>query len=270
MGDEHNTVLNVLQHIDMYYKPILLCLFLLGNGLSVYVLLCTKLCYKKSYNIYLAALAISDSGVLVTVFINWLTEKKILGFVYWLHVLKGGMQLSFSFLSVWIVVTFTVQRYIVIKWPLHSRSLCIVNRPKIVLIGLTLLGILYSMPLFGLHGYIKLGMVRTKKEMKNLIFFTRILLIIHAFAIFVLPATIIVIFNILIIYIIRKQNRIRGNMILSFAASNDKTLNSSDERSHIKTTKMLVIISSIFVFLNVPVQVCYFFIGYGVRINIYC
>jgi len=268
MDDKYNAVLNVLLYINMYYKPILLCVFLLGNSLSVYVLLCTKLRYNSS-SIYLGALAISDNAVLMTVFINWLMEINIIKFKYWLRLFNSDMQILFIFLSVWIVVVFTVQRYIVIKWPLLSHSVCTVNRTKIVLIGLTLLGVLYSILWSVIIIYLEYEMEFTVDK-KTLTFWWRVLYSINFIVLFVLPATIIVTFNILIIYIIVKQNRTRGNLIFNSATSNDKTLNSDNKTSHIKATKMLVIISSIFIILNAPIQVLGFCISYNVRINIYC
>jgi len=267
MDDEHNSVFNVIQQINKY-KPIFLCLCLPGNSLSVYVLFGTKLRYNLS-SIYLGILAISDIGVLVTIFIYWMSEREIINLEYWSFILTVGMQMSFCFLSVWIVVAFTVQRYIAIKWPLLSHSLCTVNRTKIILIGLTLLGVLYSIPWSIVHVYAMFEKIPTKNEI-IMLFCWRVLLHIHAIVTFVLPATITVMFNILITYIIRKQNQIRENLILITAISNDKTLNSDNETSHIKTTKMIVIILSIFIFLNAPIQVCIFCVSYNVHIKIYC
>jgi len=274
MNNEDDAVFYALMHtlyyITKYFLPIFLWSSLIGNSLSVYILFCTKI-RNSSSSIYLGALAMSDIGVLGMVFIDWMDERGIISFEFWSYIVMAGMQMSFSFLSVWIIMAFTVQRYVAIKWPLLSRSLCTVDRTKVILIGLTLLGILHSMPMVGLflYAYRKSGINLTEKDEENLVFIIKILKNINAITRCFLPAT-IAIFNILIIYIIRKQNRIRRNMILRIAASNNRILNSSDERSHIKTTKMLVIISSTFVLLNVPIQVCCSFFGYRVRINIYC
>nr|XP_012227332.1 PREDICTED: probable G-protein coupled receptor 139 [Linepithema humile] len=297
MDDKHNPELNVMELIKKYYLPIFLCLSLLGNSLSVCVLFCTKLRYKSS-SIYLGALAMSDTGMLVITFIQWFVVMKIITVDYWLLVLLNGSIYLFSFLSVWIVVVFTVQRYIVVQWPLLCCSLCTVTRAKNIVIGLAGLAVLLSIPVFILLYIIYTNSDADEEEMfhwskisyfndtiindtiittylpatipsfimlnisytilyvdENLMYWWWILSIIDAIITCFLPATTIVIFNVLIVYNIRKQNRIRKDMISSFFASNKNTQSSDNEASHIEVTKMLVIISTLFICLNVPTYV---------------
>lgn len=61
----------VLQLIQLYYTPVLVILGSIGNIISVFVFFNTKL-RKQSSSYYLAALAISDTGFLITQFISWL------------------------------------------------------------------------------------------------------------------------------------------------------------------------------------------------------
>lgn len=61
----------VLCSIQLYYTPFLVALGTLGNCLSVLVFFATKL-KKLSSSYYLSALAISDTGFLITLFISWL------------------------------------------------------------------------------------------------------------------------------------------------------------------------------------------------------
>ncbi|CAB0000261.1 unnamed protein product, partial [Nesidiocoris tenuis] len=43
-----------------------------------------------------------------------------------------------SFLSVWFIVAFTVERFIAVRYPLKRPSLCTVSKAKIVLVSLSL------------------------------------------------------------------------------------------------------------------------------------
>lgn len=61
----------VLYGFQLYYTPLLVLLGTLGNTLSVFVFFATKL-RKLSSSYYLSALAISDTGFLVALFISWL------------------------------------------------------------------------------------------------------------------------------------------------------------------------------------------------------
>nr|XP_012227673.1 PREDICTED: uncharacterized protein LOC105675254 [Linepithema humile] len=348
MDDEYNPALNAMEHIDNYYMPVFLCFFLLGNSLSVCVLFCTKLRYKSS-SIYLGALAMSDIGVLVMTFMKWITNWMEITITkeYCWEALLFSLNLLFRSLSVWIVIAFTVQRYVVIKWPLLRRSLCTVNRAKIIVIGLAGLAVLYSIPWFIIQNirYTNINAHKEKKfdffkifdindtiipnnlferipsfdmlnitytnldadegeeihkwsldindtimtiylpenillfiisnitlnntnldadKEKNFFYWLGIFNIIHAIITCFLPATMIVIFNALIVYNIRKQNCIRRNMISSFSASNKNTQSFGNEASHIKVTKMLVIISTLFICLNVPMHVIYLYYSSGI------
>lgn len=61
----------VLLTFQFYYTPALVLLGTVGNTLSVFVFFSTKL-RKLSSSYYLSALAISDTGFLVALFITWL------------------------------------------------------------------------------------------------------------------------------------------------------------------------------------------------------
>jgi len=118
-------------------------------------------------------------------------------------------------------------------------------------IGLTVLAVLHSIPWFITLNVMYKNFYEDDKK-TNLVYWLWVLNIIDTTVKFILPTTTIVIFNTLIVYNTRKQNHIQKNMISSFAATNEITRNSNDKMSNIKVTKMLVIISSIFICLNAP------------------
>ncbi|KAJ8675540.1 hypothetical protein QAD02_011326 [Eretmocerus hayati] len=68
-----NRILGLLQK---YYLPFLMVAGSLGNFLSMFVLLTTKM-RRSSSSLYLAALAFSDTGFLARTFINWLQHLDI-------------------------------------------------------------------------------------------------------------------------------------------------------------------------------------------------
>lgn len=60
-----------------------------------------------------------------------------------------------SFLSVWFVVAFTVERFIAVRYPLQRLTMCTVKRARMMLLGLILVGsvicipyLLYSAPVY--------------------------------------------------------------------------------------------------------------------------
>lgn len=240
-----------LLFLQRYYTPILVHLGLLGNCLSMCVFFGTKLRYASS-SIYLGALATSDSGYLIVVFVSWLTIVKIElfnqpgyceFFTFLGHV--------FSFLSVWLVVAFTVERYIAVKWPLRRRSLCTVARARIVVIGLTASAIFLCSPviLFCKSNTVR-NMTRCDLD-KDWAFWANIYNISDTVITFAVPLTIIVIFNTLIARNIYKSDHIRRTMTIESTTSSDNQ-NPRDRIPQTKVTKMLLIVSSAFFCFNMP------------------
>ena len=129
---------SALWYAHMYVTPILIVIGLIGNIISFLVFVGTHL-RQLSSTMYLAALALADSGFLVQLFASWLGYVRI----FWFH--KEGWCQSFvylsyvcSFLSVWLVVGFTAERYIAVCYPLKRQDMCTVKRAKIVVVTLTI------------------------------------------------------------------------------------------------------------------------------------
>lgn len=131
-----------------YYTPALVFVGSVGNILSVIVFFKTKL-RKLSSSYYLAALGISDTCFLVGAFVSWLNYINI-------NIYNKNYYCQFftyisglcSFLSVWFVVAFTVERFIAVLYPLKRQTMCTVKRACTVLIGLFILGCTVSIPNF--------------------------------------------------------------------------------------------------------------------------
>ncbi len=127
----------IKKYLNMFVLPVLISLGLAGNGLAFMVFMCTHLKYQSS-SIYLACLNVADTGFLMCVLISdWM------GYID-LHIthVQGMCQIIvyssyvFAFMSVWIVVSFTVERYIVVFYPLKKHQLCTPKRAKIVVMVL--------------------------------------------------------------------------------------------------------------------------------------
>lgn len=131
-----------------YYTPTLVLFGSIGNILSVIVFFKTKL-RKLSSSYYLAALGISDTCFLIGAFASWLNYVNI-------NIYNRNYYCQFftyisglcSFLSVWFVVAFTVERYIAVLYPLKRQTMCTVKRACTVLIGLIIVGCLICIPYF--------------------------------------------------------------------------------------------------------------------------
>ncbi|XP_011700465.1 PREDICTED: thyrotropin-releasing hormone receptor isoform X1 [Wasmannia auropunctata] len=241
----------LLQDIQRYYSPILVLLGLLGNCLSVCVFFGTKLRYSSS-SIYLGALAISDSGFLMVVFVSWLKMVYVDLFNR-----QGFCQFFIyfatlcSFLSVWFVVSFTVERYIAVRWPLRRQFLCTVARAKMTVMGLTVLAILLSSPVLLFSKLDKNSTIcgHIDKDWMSWAIAYNTLDIVMTFAV---PLTTIVIFNTLIARNVYKLDHVRRTLTIESDVSNERIHTPRDRMPQTKVTKMLLVVSSAFFCLNMP------------------
>jgi 7 transmembrane receptor (rhodopsin family) len=131
-----------------YYTPALVLIGSIGNILSVIVFFKTKL-RKLSSSYYLAALGVSDTCFLIGAFVSWLNyiNVNIYNQNYFCQFFTYMSGLC-SFLSVWFVVAFTVERFVAVLYPLKRQTMCTVKRACSVLIGLFVLGCTISIPYF--------------------------------------------------------------------------------------------------------------------------
>ncbi len=137
-----------------YVTPIVIITGLLGNVVSFRVFV-SKNMRKLSASLYLAAISVSDSLVLLTyVFLGWLDRglehlpgKHSINIIHVHGACQTFLYFSylFRFMSVWILVFFTVERYIAACKPLHRRIICTKTFGRRALIGISTVGALLSL-----------------------------------------------------------------------------------------------------------------------------
>lgn len=246
--------------MQTYYIPSLVSLGTLGNCLSVYIFFMTKM-RRASSSWYLSALAISDTGFLISLLIAWLNLVGISIFNR-----PGYCQFFIylptlcSFLSVWFVVSFTVERFVAVRYPLRRQSMCTVTRAKAILIILTIIGIIICSPVLWFSSTRPTNRVNNitscilAEEWKD---WARIFNIVDTILTFVLPFTAIVVLNSLIIKTVWRFAGVRRTLT-TINSSRDRKSKRSEQSSGIsqtKVTKMLLVVSSFFLCFNLPAYV---------------
>ncbi|XP_076293783.1 uncharacterized protein LOC143215511 [Lasioglossum baleicum] len=132
----------LLDFFHQYYIPAIILLGLVGNLLSCIVFLNTYLRIRSS-SYYLAALATADFGFLVTLLLVWLNNTlgwKVFNKDGWCETLVYVSAVCSS-LSVWLIVAFTVERFIAVQYPLHRPHICTIARAKAIVLVLVILAL---------------------------------------------------------------------------------------------------------------------------------
>ena len=262
------TQMEVLWFIQKYTIPVIIFVGSVGNIASFLVFVFTHLS-RLSSSVYLAALAVADTGFLISLFITWLGYTKV--FVYhtdgWCQVFVYVTYVC-SFLNVWYVVSFTVERYIAVCHALKRQNMCSVKRARIVVTVLAAVsGIMYSFALW-MSGitYVQGTPLCITKDVH-----LRVVIIINnvdTFVSLIIPLVSVLFMNIRIMWKIRyfyvKRSSLTAREV-SVSSSNlsDMSVNAlrnNNNRSlknvaQMRITKMLLIVSFTFLILHSPSHV---------------
>ena len=247
--------MQVMQSLNTFVIPTVVLVGVIGNILTLVVFQGTYL-RQTTLSVHLTALALSDFCCLVTIFISWLEVVKVNAYTT-----TGVCQISVyvlyvgSFLSMWYVVSFTVERYITICYPLKRPHMCTASRAKAVTSSLAV----FAMVAYGCV----LWTYRVQKSGASSMCipteeYAQITLLIASvdtiFALFI-PFCVILGMNLTIVHKIARFYRIRNRRFPSFDENrrlNGRNASSLATRAQLQMTKVLLIVSSLFLLINLP------------------
>ena len=255
----------VITYMDIYVVPMVALVGVLGNMLSFTVFLCTFM-RRLSSSIYLAALALADLGFLVCVLVSWTVNVGLDIYAQngWCQTFIYLTYVS-SFLSVWYVVSFTTERYIVVHFPLRRQDLCTTRRAKYVVSALAVFSLcLYT---FGTWttGVNTMYIMPVCGPLPRFHTFISIVHNLDTVITLILPFLAILIMNVRIAYKVAQFYQERRHLQLHAISYTRGTMsfrrghiqvyhktNSMYTRTQVRVTKMLLTVSTIFLVLNLP------------------
>lgn len=148
--NDQEHILKLLSYwIDGIVTNLVVILGLVGNLLTIIIL--SQRAMRSSTNYYLCALAVWDSIVLVsTCFLIGLPGANIQSYTNHGHAYVVSyvypLALVAQTATIWLTVSFTVERYIAVCHPLKAASMCTISRAKIIIAGVSFGSALYNIP----------------------------------------------------------------------------------------------------------------------------
>ncbi|CAF3033879.1 unnamed protein product [Rotaria socialis] len=245
--------------------PIITFFGITGNILAVTVLTKRRM-IQSSTNNYLVALALVDTAYLIlTLIINTLQNPCFtdtsLSEIF-LTICRPIADFS-SNASVWLTVTFTVERWVAITYPLQSRRWCTINLARRIICGVLLASLICTLPS---AFEVKLVRIVERKNVSNTSICTSYIkaeptvlgssLLYHqiyfnfvTFAIIWIPLLLLLIFNtILIVSVRRSKQHDRQNCDGDQLRRHSRT-NHTEQR---KITIMLIAVVIVFTVCQIP------------------
>jgi len=130
------TMVVVAGLFDRFVAPVVVIVGLLSNLVALFVF-SERSMQRRSSSVYLAAISVAGIGFLACVMLSWTAHTSID-----VYLLDGACKtLTYvtyvsSFLGVWYVVGFTVERFVAVHYPLRRLSLCTAVKARRTVIGL--------------------------------------------------------------------------------------------------------------------------------------
>lgn len=128
--------------LSLYLPPFFLILGTFGNVFS-FLILRNKTMTRQSTNLFLAALALADSIVLLVGLLRrWVADisgMELQSEANWLCKTVSVLGYSSSHFSVWLIIAVTIERYIAVSHPLHASRFCNISRARRVIGSLAFL-----------------------------------------------------------------------------------------------------------------------------------
>ena len=236
----------------MYSLVLIVGVGLICNALALRVFL-SRYMRQSSHSWYLAALAISDSMVLIRELLIWM--KNVAPTI---HLTSSSLVVCYlanyiptacAMFSAWLIVAFTAERYISVRFPLRRMKLCTTKRAKVIILVEFSLSLALSSFIFVTYDIsynheMKQPLCSVKSQFKELNYaFTATTMIVGAI---IVPALVICILNAAILRMLYQFSHQRYQM----THGRDCSASASGEEN--KVTSMLVLVSTFFVLLNTP------------------
>ena len=268
----------VARTIRNIFIPCIVLFGILGNTLSITVF--QTACMKKSSSsVYLTALAIVDNLFLVSLCITWIEGEfwSILRFEIACECITFLTYVT-SFLSVWFIVAFTADRFVSICFPQNSQYTISMFRTKVTVFGLVCLSVLlYGFSFWATETVVFMGRYRCVHKQEALPFL-QVFTWADSVITIVLPFFLITFMNTKVLLATRNCLRASPRTSTKTSASIPSSSSSLETVSldsvsttpskmkrrvryklQLRATKLLVLVSTIFLVFNLPSHVMRFY-----------
>ena len=255
---ESFSIFTIANFVNTYWFPVLVPIGLVGNTLSLLVMLKTNN-RKISTCIYMAALSINDNIMMCGCFHDYLVS--VLHIHKW-NPIECKLNVFVTLFALqnctFLILAMTLDKYIAIKWPHKAATYSTPRRAKIISAGLYVCIFIYTIPPFFLSSVLGDQCVAYG--------ISTILSRVYSWFSFVLnaiiPFTMLIHMNYIIVKTVRNSRKMFGtNGIDTRLKTRQKTMKSAENQ----VTIMLLLVTTLFFVLLFPTYFRFIYLSFAER-----
>lgn len=198
-----------LEFFDAIFIPTVVVFGLIGNILSIFVFGTTKLSRLPSSS-YLTALAVTDSISLINLlFVSIPGPSSPIHLPVLCNLIVYLINVC-GMTSSWLVVVFTVERFIVIQYPLHKLAKCSAGKARrliLFVVPFPCVWFVYTFLIAGIDPDSQRCTVLMQFQIESTVLHT-----VDIFIVYLIPAFVVILLNVKIARVLVKCRRQRSNM----------------------------------------------------------
>ena len=223
------------KYMNGFMAIIIIVLGLVGNSLTVIVL--TRRTMHSSTNCYLTALAVWDAMVLLGTFCLMVLPQLSTGFhgLVFPYIVKYiyPFALIAQTATLWLTVSFTVERYIAVCHPLKAARMCTIARARLVIAFVSLTSFVFNLNRWFDYQIVKQYNNTTNTTVltydftefgKNRIYRQVYFLWLYLLVMFFIPLTSLAVLNAFLIFAVKKSHQQRKDMNVRQSRENNVTI----------------------------------------------
>jgi len=234
-----------LSDISMYILPILA---LVGNSITLLVILSNSQFNRSSFSVYIKAMAISDTFVLIFKLISY--QNKTAKYFYFSSLCTILIFLSEAsgLFSIWIIVSITIERTLAVLFPLHKKKFISVYRARFIVLIIGISTIIFSSRVLIIPIDTSIEQKRLCHPMNGWHYYRRVNKTITEFVYCYIPLTIVIIGNLLTICTVKRSVVQRHDMLRNSTYEQKRQMNLNETQLMF----MLLIVTLMFIVYFVP------------------
>ncbi|CAF1332109.1 unnamed protein product [Adineta steineri] len=233
----------ILANISIHTLPILA---LAGNLLIIIVILTNSQLNRSSFSVYIKTMAVSDTLVLVLKLISFENKTSQKFYSSSMCTILVFLSEASVLLSVWTIVLITIERTLVVLFPIHIKKFVSVYHARILITGIAIISFLFSTRVLFIP--IDISSVQKCQPMPDWQNYRQLNITITEFTYCYIPLSIVIIGNFITLCAVKRAASQRRQILTNNTYNNKCQMDSNENQLML----MLLIVTLMFMVYFLP------------------